>query len=99
MSKIIKRLTGGTKTDSGHKINMTDDQMTQFMQLRAAAVRDIMTDSAFTGAQKHELIKQMPSMKDFGFYEFLNTQYQSGPVLAEYIKQLVSKNRPRNTRD
>ena len=99
MSKIIKRLTGGTKTDSGHKINMTDDQMTQFMELRASAIKDIMTDSAFTGAQKHELIKEMPSMKDFGFYEFLNTQYQSGPVLAEYIKQLVSKNRPRNTRD
>ena len=99
MSKIIKRLKGGIKTDSGHKINMTDDQMTQFAELRAAAVRDIMTDSAFTGAQKHELIKEMPSMKDFGFYEFLNVRYQSGPALAEYIKQLVSKNRPRNTRD
>ena len=99
MNKIIKRLTGGTKTDSEHKINMTDDQMTQFAELRAAAVTDIMTDSAFTGAQKHELIKQMPSMKDFGFYDFLNTQYQSGPALGDYIRQFVSKNRPRNTRD
>ena len=84
---------GGHKTESGHNIGMTNDQMNDFMAKRVEAVRDINTDSAFTAERKAELIKNMPSMKDFGFYEFLNSQYQTGMSLAAEIDRLMSDNK------
>lgn len=88
-----KKLTGGHVTESGHKIGMTDDQMTDFMMKYSAAVRDINTSSAFTPEQKKDLIKNMPNMSDFGFYKFLNSQYQGDMQLASYIKNLIGKDR------
>jgi len=89
-------MQGGHRTESGHRIGMTNDQMTAFMDLRVKAIRDILTDSAFTPEQKSQLVKEMPSMEDAGFYQFLNTQFRTGPDLAEYIRQFVSSDRPRH---
>jgi len=94
---LKKSLSGGHTTNSGHRIGLTSDQMTDFAAKRFAAVHDIVTDPSFTPEEKKKLIQDMPSMKDFGFYDFLNVQYQSGPSLAKYITQFVSENRPRNT--
>jgi len=93
-------LKGGHIGSGGGRIGMTNDQMTHFRDLLSQAVQDINTDSAFTAEQKRDLIKAMPGMSDknHNFYDFLNTQYQSGPALAEYIRQYVSEDRPRNTR-
>ena len=88
------KMKGGKVTSSGHTINLTSDEQTAFMKLRVDAVQDIITDSAFTPKQKADLIKKMPSMKDVGFYKFLRQQYRTGPDLAAYITQFVSKGRP-----
>jgi len=77
---------------------MTNDQMTAYGELRAKAVRDILTEPALTPKQRAQAIKDMPSMSDAGFYQFLNTQFRTGPDLAEYIRQFVSSDRPKHAR-
>jgi len=91
--KKPKKLTGGHETGSGHRIGMTDDQMTHFRELLSSAVRDITTDPAFTPKQKKDLIKQMPAMSDKNqnFYDFLNSQYRSGPDVSKFVAIMERK--------
>jgi len=89
-------LTGGQTTKSKHRIGLTDDQMTDFKNKVVEAVREINADGGQTPEQKRELIKNLPTMKDEGFYHFLNTQYKTGPQVAEYIRQFISENRPKH---
>lgn len=86
-ARIDNNMKGGKVTDSGHTINLTNDQQTEFRQLYSNAVQDINTDSAFTAEQKRDLIKALPGMSDFGFYNFLKSQYRSGPDLAIWISE------------
>ena len=91
-------MKGGHITTSGHTIGLTTDQQADFMKKISNAIHDINSDSAFTPEQKAHLIKNLPTMKDLKFYEFLNVQYQSGPALAEYVRQFVSDDRPKHAR-
>ena len=67
-------------------------------ELVSKAVRDINTDSAFTAEQKRDLIRKLGGVPRHLMFEFLNSQYRSGPDIAKSIEELLSEGRPRNTK-
>ena len=73
------------------------DLQKRFTELISKAIRDINTDSAFTAEQKRDLIKQLGGAPKHLMFEFLNSQYRSGPEIAKNIKALISEDRPRHT--
>ena len=86
-------LKGGHLTDSGHRIGMTDDQMTHFRELLSQAVRDINTEPGFTAEQKRDLIKNLPGMSDknHNFYDFLNSQYRNAYAIKVQVAIMERK--------
>ena len=86
-------MKGGKITDSGHRIGLTDSQMTDFGDLRAQAVNNIVTEPGLSATQKAQDIKNLPSMQDAGFYTFLKQRFRTGMDVHNNIYENLSEQR------
>ena len=71
------------------------DKQRAFTASLQRTVQDIINDHTLTPKKQAESIKKLDGASKQNMFEFLNKTFRVGPDLADSIKAIISKDRPR----
>jgi len=75
--------------------DLQDSLMQAYREKLSKAIQDVNSESALNAIQKRDIIRLLPGMPRKEMFEFLNSNYRTGPDISVYVAQFVSPSRPR----